>query len=114
MMISLGLNMTLKVKELNYKEILPQMSLTTNRTGDVASMFIINMVSAGAGGVETMDHVAGIDVRESLRGQDLNIDSVRASQMILEITFSTLSNMNVGNLLSLTFYKAEDLIRRKS
>ena len=54
-----------------------------------------------------MDHVAGIDVRESLRGQDLNIDSVRASQMILEITFSTLSNMNVGNLLSLTFYKAK-------
>jgi len=78
--------------------------LTTNRTGDVASVFIINIVSAGAGGVETMDHVAGVNVRESLRGQDLNIDSVRASQMILEITFSTLSNMNVGNLLSLTFW----------
>ena len=83
------------------------MSLTTNRTGDVASVFIINIISAGAGGVETMDHVAGVNVRESLRGQDLNIDPVRASQMILEITFSTLSNMNVGNLLSLTFYKAK-------
>lgn len=78
--------------------------MTTNRTGDVASVFIINIISAGAGGVETMDHVAGVNVRESLRGQDLNIDSVRASQMILEITFSTLSNMNVGNLLSLTFW----------
>jgi len=61
-------------------------------------MFIINMVSAGAGGVETMDHVAGVNVRESLRGQDLNIDSVRASQMILEITFWLIVTVSVVEL----------------
>ena len=62
---------------------LPQVSLAAVRTRYRAPVSLVHVVPAGAGGVEAVDDVAGVDVREPLGGQDLEVDTAGASQVIL-------------------------------
>ena len=62
---------------------LPQVSLAADRTRHGAPVTLVHVVPAGAGGVEAVDDVAGVDVREPLGGQDLEVDTARSSQVIL-------------------------------
>ena len=59
------------------------MTLAADWTGHGAPVTLVDVVSAGAGGVEAVDDVAGVDVREPLGGQDLEVDTARSSQVIL-------------------------------
>ena len=75
-----------KVAILNFATLslsLPQVSLAADRTRHGAPVTLVHVVPAGAGGVEAVDDVAGVDVREPLGGQDLEVDTARSSQVIL-------------------------------
>ena len=59
------------------------MSLTPYRTSNITPMFIIHIIPPCSRRVQTVNHVAGVDVRKSLGRQDLNVDSGRTAEMIL-------------------------------
>ena len=79
------------------------MSLAADWTGHGAPVTLVHVVPAGAGGVETVDDVAGVDVREPLGGQDLEVDTAGPPQVILEVPLPALANVDVSNFVCLSF-----------
>lgn len=79
------------------------MSLASDWTGCVAAVLLVNVFPAGAGGVQAVDHVAGVNVRQSLARDDLDVDSTGASEMVLQIALAAFTNMNVCHLPGLSF-----------
>ena len=72
------------------------MSVTAGRTGDRALVRQVLNISAGARGVETMDQVRGINVRERLGGG--NLDAAGSPEMFHQISLSSFTTEDVGNL----------------
>ena len=66
-------------------------------------MSLINVVSACAGRVQTMNHVAGVDVGQSLGRDDLDVDPIGAAEMVLKVPLASFSYMDVRYLAGLSF-----------
>ena len=64
-------------------------------------------ISAGARGVQTMDQVRGINVREGLSGEYL--DTAGVTEVFHQISLSTISTEDVGNLRSTPSLKYKHL-----
>ena len=76
------------------------MSLAAHGACVITPVALIHVVAAGAGGVQAMDHVGGVNVWEPLRGHNLEIDTPGAAEMILKVPLPALSDMNEGDLMS--------------
>ena len=76
------------------------MALAAHGTRGVTPVALVHVVPAGAGGVEAVDHVAGVNVGEPLGGHNLEVDTPRAAEMILEVPLTSFPNMNEGDLVS--------------
>ena len=76
------------------------MTLAAHRTCVITTVALVHIVAAGAGGVQAVDHVGGVNVGESLRRHNLEIDTPGAAEMILKVPLPALPNMNEGDLVS--------------
>ena len=76
------------------------MSLAAHRTCVITPMALVHVVAAGAGGVQAMDHIGGVNVGEPLRRNNLEIDTPGAAEMILKVPLPALPDMNEGDLVS--------------
>ena len=72
------------------------MSITASRTGVRASVWQVLNISAGTRGVETMDQVRGINVRQRLGGN--NLDPAGSPEMFSQFSLSSFTTEDVGNL----------------
>lgn len=78
----------------------PEMALAAHGTGVVTSVALVHIVSAGAGGVKAVDDVGDVNVGEPLGGHDLETDSPGAAEMVLKVPLPSLTDVNVGDLVS--------------
>ena len=76
------------------------MTLAAHRTCVITPVALIHVVAAGAGGVQAVDHVGGVNVWEPLRRHNLEIDTPGAAEMILKVPLPALPDMNEGDLMS--------------
>ena len=76
------------------------MALAAHGAGVVTSVALVHIVTAGAGGVEAVNDVGDVNVGEPLGGHDLEADSPRAAEMVLKVPFPSLTDMDVGDLVS--------------
>ena len=75
---------------------LPEMTVTACRTGVRALVRQVLHISAGARGVQAVDQVGGIDVRQGLGGDDF--DPAGPLEMFHQISLSSFTTEDVGNL----------------
>lgn len=78
----------------------PEMTLAAHGTSVVTPVALVHVVAAGAGGVQAMDHVGGVNIGEPLRRYNLEINTPGAAEMILKVPLPALPDMNEGDLVS--------------
>merc|ERR1719186_30800 len=85
--------------------IWPKMPLATHWTAHCTPVTVIYIIPAGTSVVQTVDHVAIVDIGQSLGGDNLDVDAAGAAEMLLKIPLTSFTHVNVGNFLPSNFIR---------